>query len=373
MHWYKGNIHTHSLWSDGGAYPEQVADWYKSHGYNFLAVSDHNTLLEGERWVPAMDNKAGTAGLERYRAKFGATIDERTSAGQVRIRLKTLSELKAMFEHPGEFLLLPSEEISNWFDGLQVHLNVLNAQQVIAPPGGKTVGEILQRSIDAATAQQKATGVPMLVQVNHPNFTFALNADHLAEMNDARFFEVYNGHFGVANRGKEGVPDTDRIWDLALTRRLDELHKPLLYGLASDDTHDYQQLGLNLATPGQGWLMVRAAKLTPAALIEAMNAGQFYASTGVTLRDVTWNGKTLAVAIEPEAGVEYTTQFIGTQNGEVGKVLAESKGPHASYAATGDEVYVRAKVISSKRKAHPTVADDAIECAWVQPVRPGRK
>ena len=41
-HWYKGNTHAHSLWSDGDEFPEMVADWYKTHGYDFLAISDHD-------------------------------------------------------------------------------------------------------------------------------------------------------------------------------------------------------------------------------------------------------------------------------------------------------------------------------------------
>src|SRR5438132_909407 len=40
--WWKGNLHTHSLWSDGDDYPEMVVRWYQQHGYNFLALSDHN-------------------------------------------------------------------------------------------------------------------------------------------------------------------------------------------------------------------------------------------------------------------------------------------------------------------------------------------
>jgi 23S rRNA G2069 N7-methylase RlmK/C1962 C5-methylase RlmI len=28
--WYKGNLHTHTYWSDGDDFPEMVADWYKS-------------------------------------------------------------------------------------------------------------------------------------------------------------------------------------------------------------------------------------------------------------------------------------------------------------------------------------------------------
>src|SRR4051794_5106800 len=40
--WWKGNLHTHTLWSDGDDFPEMVAEWYRTHDYNFLALSDHN-------------------------------------------------------------------------------------------------------------------------------------------------------------------------------------------------------------------------------------------------------------------------------------------------------------------------------------------
>jgi ABC-type glycerol-3-phosphate transport system substrate-binding protein len=29
LRWFKGNLHTHSLWSDGDDYPEMIADWFK--------------------------------------------------------------------------------------------------------------------------------------------------------------------------------------------------------------------------------------------------------------------------------------------------------------------------------------------------------
>src|SRR5579872_1479851 len=57
--WYRGNIHTHTLWSDGDDYPEMVALWYKDHGYDFLSFSDHNTLLKSERWVDVVNCKGG--------------------------------------------------------------------------------------------------------------------------------------------------------------------------------------------------------------------------------------------------------------------------------------------------------------------------
>ena len=73
--WWKGNTHTHSLWSDGDDYPEMIVDWYKRNGYQFLALSDHNIVQAGERWLELkpptvvageIELKGGGVVLENY-------------------------------------------------------------------------------------------------------------------------------------------------------------------------------------------------------------------------------------------------------------------------------------------------------------------
>ena len=44
--WYKGNLHTHTVNSDGDSTPHEVASWYREHGYQFLVLSDHNHLTD---------------------------------------------------------------------------------------------------------------------------------------------------------------------------------------------------------------------------------------------------------------------------------------------------------------------------------------
>lgn len=55
VRWFKGNLHTHSLWSDGNEFPEMISEWYRTHDYNFLSLSDHNVLSEGQRWMKEAD------------------------------------------------------------------------------------------------------------------------------------------------------------------------------------------------------------------------------------------------------------------------------------------------------------------------------
>jgi hypothetical protein len=44
--WYKGNIHAHTTASDGRLSPEEMCEVYRRAGYDFLAITDHNTLTD---------------------------------------------------------------------------------------------------------------------------------------------------------------------------------------------------------------------------------------------------------------------------------------------------------------------------------------
>lgn len=111
--WWKGNLHTHSFWSDGDDFPEMVVQWYKDHGYNFLALSDHNVLSQGQRWMVVTDNRQ--AAFDKYLARFGNewVRTRKNDEGQTEVQLKPLTEFRCLFEQPGQFLLIQSEEITD--------------------------------------------------------------------------------------------------------------------------------------------------------------------------------------------------------------------------------------------------------------------
>ncbi len=45
IHQYKGNLHTHTTESDGSFEPAKVIDLYHEHGYDMLAITDHNKFV----------------------------------------------------------------------------------------------------------------------------------------------------------------------------------------------------------------------------------------------------------------------------------------------------------------------------------------
>jgi len=394
--WWKGNLHTHTLWSDGDDYPEMVTAWYQDHGYEFLGISDHNRLLTGERWTDAGTNRGGAVALDKYVKRFGGDwVGLRESGGQKLVRLKTLAEFRGKFEKPGSFLLIESEEITANYEQVPVHINATHLRELIPPQGGNSVFEVIQNNVTAVLDQRQRTGQPMVPNINHPNFLWALTAEEMMRVQGNRFLEIYNGHPITKDPGDATHAGTERLWDVVLTWRLHQMKQEPIWGTAVDDAHSYHKFAVGEPNPGRGWLMVRAARLTPETLIAAMEAGDFYATTGVRLKDVRRADDRIAVEIDAEPGETYTTQFNGTRAGydptnepvrgpdgkplrttrryskDVGAVLAEVKGPNPSFTLKGDEIYVRATVVSSKSKANPAFAGD-LEKAWVQPVIPRR-
>ena len=300
--WYKGNTHTHTLNSDGDSSPDEVARWYREHGYQFLVLTDHNFLTS----------------VDGLNAVMGA--DER-------------------------FLVIRGEEVTDRVGTKPIHVNGLAVQSLVTPQGGASVVETVQRNVDAIRA---ARGVP---HVNHPNFGWAISVDELARVRNSRLFEIHNGHPMVNNAGGGGVPGLEAAWDTILSRGI------VVYGLAVDDAHHFKRPGdPDASGPGRGWIHVRAARLAVTDILEAIERGDFYSSTGVELEDYQATAASVTVRVKTRPFEKYRIQFIGRG----GRLLREVTSSPATWEITGAEGYVRAKVLDSNGRV-----------AWTQPVITG--
>jgi hypothetical protein len=300
--WYKGNTHTHTTESDGDSSPEYVARWYKDHGYDFLVLSDHNVFTDP--------------------AKLAELVDS-------------------------GFLLIAGEEVTSSYERAAVHVNGLNIPEVVEPRVAESLVATIQANVDAI---REVEAVP---HINHPNFQWSFGAEELAEVERYRLLEIHNGHPSVHNEGGGGTPGLEEVWDILLTAG------KRIWGIAVDDAHHFQgEFAPDRINPGRGWIEIRAESLDPATLMEALEAGHFYASTGVELEDVVVTEERLEVHIRVAGNRRYTTVFVGAG----GEVLAERVTNPAVYQLAGDEAYVRAKV-----------KDSAGRVAWTQPVFTARR
>ncbi len=222
-----------------------------------------------------------------------------------------------------------------------MHVNGLNLPGVVEAREAETLVATLQANIDAI---REVEGVP---HINHPNFEWSFGAEELRQLRDDRLFEIWNGHPTVHNDGGGGSPSLVEIWDILLTGG------KRIYGIAVDDAHHFQgEFGADRANPGRGWVAVRSQALEPVALMAALEAGHFYASSGVTLSDVRVTPRLMEIHIEVDRDFRYSTTFVGAG----GRILAETTDNPAVFELTEDVGYVRAEVRNSRG-----------DVAWTQP------
>ena len=428
--WYKGVLHAHSFWSDGHAFPEECVDWYRSRGYNFFGLSDHNrfqddpdfwrkVVKESKGWPPAPTE--GEFAI--YRERF-ASETRTASDGSTEVRLKTYAELAEMFDDPGQFLLVPAVEATTgmgYSDGRyhNLHMNFINLPKQIPlwekgnPAKGRAdvpLAAFLEEHRASTQELADKMGRPCLFVLNHPIWQwYDVGPEVLIDAPKVRFFELCNGggSFGPAKELPDDGFDTDRLWDVVNAFR-SRRGQPLLYGIGTDDTHAYHGEGWNMCIPGNAWSLVRAERLDAASLIEAMNRGDFATCEGLEPEDIAFDAKTgtLTVSAEGNADAPLTIRFIvskadfreepvATLTVRPDKEKKETPNAHlrtirvydrkigltaktvtgragerlvASYTMAADDLYVRARIESPTEQGLATAPlHPKMRCAWTQP------
>jgi predicted metal-dependent phosphoesterase TrpH len=189
-----------------------------------------------------------------------------------------------------------------------------------------------------------------VVFVAHPHWSGLSVADLMAA--GAHGIEIYNG--GTVLDSQRGEALTH--WDEGLARGA------RWWGIAVDDTH------WHTIDRGLGWVMVRAAKATPKAILHALAQGQFYSSSGPEIRQVhvstTEDGATLVeVETSPCAAIyllpfgarsQFAFEREAAARGETGATIKTARFTLGNLGPGG---YVRIQCTDWQRR-----------CAWSNPL-----
>jgi hypothetical protein len=293
----RGNLHTHSKWSDGDSHPAVVYAWYKAHGYNWLAITDHNTLTNP------------------------ATFK--------------------LLEKKGKFVIIPGEEITMWGAGKQVHVNALCHKTSIGGHKTDTQAEAMAWAIGRIHEQG---GVAL---VNHPNWDWSWGFESIAGAKGAELIEIFSGHPFVHQDGDAAHESHEHLWDHALSAGYD------FTGVAVDDAHIFgPRAGPKAATPGHGWVEVFAPEPRRDLICEALAKGRLYSSSGPKLKRIAVDGGAFTVWPASAAAV---VEFIG-KDGEVLQKGPAHRSDGARYELVGGESYLRARVTDPNGKRAWTAA-----------------
>jgi hypothetical protein len=411
--WFKGNLHMHNQWSDGQPLPEWAIDWYKSHGYHFVCPSDHNIFQSNELrfdgfgfsnppsdlaafkdetslWKMVSPTpgwpKLTQANVDETIEKFGKdSVRTITVDGQTYVRMTPYAELEKQFAEPGKFLMIPGyEQTGGCFNEQQVHMNFINVREVFPYIRAETPLEIFERTF--AKGQEVYEGQNYLFLANHPLWRYYdYSPADLIALPQIRLFELNNND--VAG-GLDAHPQgwkPEKFWDVVNAYRAAH-DQPLLLGVGTDDRHSYD-------TAAKAWSVVRAAELRTKDLLEAMSAGDFYASNGLDFEDIQFDGKTLSVKIDVREQGQYRILFLGTKkdydpssrvvevekgprnparkidvySDTIGVVLKTVEEPEGSYTLQADDLYVRAKIVKVSEGLKPDWQSQP--AAWTQPYK----
>lgn len=219
----KGNLHTHSTWSDGVNTPEEVAEHYRGKGYDFLAITDH--------WV------------------YGI--------------------------HPGlcreDFLVFPGTELDIELPARKDHHLVgLGLPETNKIPEGYTFLE--ERKRNALSTPER------IIEYFGQKGNVTLYAHPYWSKVDSVDIKYLQGMIGmeIYNHGSEfetnnGSSETYFDHFLFVRNRIN--------CFATDDAHDLEEHSLG------GFVMVKTRKFTHRGIMEALKDGSFFASGGPLIED----------------------------------------------------------------------------------------
>jgi len=238
---YKANLHCHTTVSDGEFSPGQIKEFYKARGYHAVAYTDHQVCQPHPELTD--ENFLALTGIE---IAYG--IRKSTSIHVCVISRDPLAQL----HHPNT--------VENHIGLLNEGIRLLNERNYITT-------------------------------LNHPRWS-GISAADIAAIEGMANMEVVNGYELVL----DGYGDSSACYEEAL--RAGRKLRPL----ATDDSHH----GVKGA-PGheffQGFTMLKAPNLSYGSLIDALDKGHFYASTGPRIRNLWLEDGILHLECDPVRGV----------------------------------------------------------------------
>lgn len=236
---FKGNLHAHSTKSDGHLTPKDVCSFYRSHGYDFISITDHY--------------------MERFDWPITDTSPFRDES----------------------FTTIPGAELHGWGmeNGELWHIVANGLPADFQPPRPNENGQ------DVAA---RASEAGAFVTVAHPGWNGVTIADAMS-LKDFDAIEIYNhGHMNDCDRGNGWL-----FADLMANKGY------RFSTTAGDDAHFHSHRPDTLG----GWVHVKAESLDPVSLLRALKRGHFYSSTGPFIHHIAFTRNDIVIECDPAVAV----------------------------------------------------------------------
>lgn len=324
--WYKGNLHMHTTRSDGHLDPKNAVDVYRKNGYDFIALTDHRrpsvTIEPGER-----RNPDGWEDAERKtpEAPFSA------------------SENEDDIVDAGKMLILSGVEWDTggantkaFGDVLTYHILGIGMTSNQGIPYRSTPHPAPQEIVDAIRADG---GIAILA---HPAWS-VMDPKGILNLNGITAAEIYNSVSDLPFNGQRA--DSSAWFDIWGTN-----YDRLIPAVASDDAHCYE------GDQCYSYTMVNAAELSRDSILDALRAGNFYASQKPVIHEMAIDWERGIVHLEFSEDV-MTVVFYSNHIWVPQRVTQVQDG-RMDYQVAPGEFFLRAELITRDGRK-----------AWTSPIR----
>ncbi|CAM4341782.1 hypothetical protein FHS16_002549 [Paenibacillus endophyticus] len=292
---YKGNIHSHSVRSDGEYTVEQMIEAYRSKDYDFMCLSDHEIYFHSD----AYDTETFIM-LDGY--EMACEMERETTGQQYHMHglLDRSLQAEKPFQHDEEH----------------------------AKPDYESL-ETIQQLINEMRSKGN------LVIMNHPEWSKNREED-LLKLEGYAAIEIYNHQSEIQEAVGYGVS----YWDYVLKRG------KRINAIAADDAHG-GPTDMAVSEFYGGWIAVESERLEQQAIIDAIKAGQYYSSNGPKIYDLRIENDKLKVVCSPVRTIRFIT-FPDNGLAELdptGELITE-----AEYFIQNNEQYVRVECVDASGK-----------------------
>lgn len=322
MSFYRANLHCHSNMSDGCYSPEVMKEEYKKRGYSVLAFTDHEHVIDNSH-LSDPDFLVLTA--------CEVAIKELPDQS-------TMKNFDMKVCHLNFYALDPHNDVTPCYSSLADHFINENCREKIRHEGeykrvysADGINEMIR------IAKEKG----FIVSYNHPSWSLENATDYLGY--DGMFaVEIYNNGCAMC-----GHNDNESVFDDLLRAG------KKVYCTACDDSHNRAPFGSPYNDSFGGWVCINAGSLTYENIMQALQNGKFYASTGPSVFSLVRDGNFVTVKTSPCDKIQYITK--GRRRGVVISDTPDGV-TEATFEIRDTDGYFRIKIIDSHGKCAYTQA-----------------
>lgn len=313
---YRANLHSHSTASDGHLSPEALKALYRARGYSILAITDH----ELPRSYSHM-NESDFLLLTGYEAFIRPNPDYAFDPYEPEVHLNLFAK-----DPSNETVICYNRASNKFFD-----------KNGIDPEKLRRAGSERAREYSVPYVNEfirTAVKNGYLVAYNHPVWSLE-DEETILSYENIFSLEIDN----YCSYQGNGLEHSGALYDKLLRRR----KRVFCHG--GDDNHNANAIESAASDSCGAWTMILAEDLTYSAVIDAMESGRMYSSTGPLLKEISVEDGAVHVECSPVAKI---VVFMGNKTP---RALTAERGSTLTYADLRlDPVapYFRVSVIDSE-------------------------